>query len=89
METLGAEIIGPVAFPEDVLMLIRGDRPDVAIFDAALNEYDREAVFGLLHRTDVPFVRACRAMTFGGEEGCVPLTDTDGDLTVLSLPISA
>lgn len=51
MERLGIEIIGPVAFPEDVFLLIRGNRPLGAIVDAALNEYDRKAVLGMLHRT--------------------------------------
>ena len=82
MEKLGAQVIGPVGFPEDVLMLIKGNRPDVAIIDASLNGYDREAVLGLLNRMHVPFVQACRETSCRGDHGCFPLTD-ESDLTVL------
>lgn len=83
MEALGAEIIGPVAFPEDVLLLIKGNRPDIAIVDAALNGYDREAVLGLLRRMHVPLVQACRDASCRGDDGCLPLSDAETDLTVL------
>jgi DNA-binding NarL/FixJ family response regulator len=83
MEALCAEIIGPVAFPEDVLMLLKGNRPDVAIVDTALNGYHRAAVLGLLRRMHVPFVQACRDATCTADDGCFPLSDTQSDLTML------
>jgi len=83
IETLGAEIIGPVAFANDVLMFVNGNRPDVAIVDARLSTYDREAVFGLFRRMRVPFLQACREAAGRRDDGYLPLPEAQADLTVL------
>lgn len=90
MEQLGAEVIGPVGFPEDVLMLLAGNRPDGAIVDGRLEGDDREAVLCVLRRMHVPFVEACRRLScVSGRDGCFRLSDAESDLRVLGQALFA
>lgn len=84
MEVLGAEIIGPVGFVEDVQLIVAGNRPDCAIVDGRLDGRDREAVLGLLRRMQVPFVEACgRSRSASAGEEFFPLADGRNDLAPL------
>ena len=84
MEELGAEVIGPVGFPEDVLLVLGSTRPDGAIVDGRLEPSDREAIHRVLQRMHVPFVEACRCLNcVGGQDGCFRLSDAESDVTVL------
>ena len=84
MEELGAEVIGPVGFPEDVLLVLGSTRPDGAIVDGRLERSDREAIHRVLQRMHVPFVEACRCLNcVGGQDGCFRLSDAESDVTVL------
>ena len=84
MERLGAEIVGPVAFPEDVSVLVGDIRFDGAILDSRMQADDRKAVLGVLRRLQVPFVEACGcASCISGREGCYRLTDAEGDLRIV------
>jgi hypothetical protein len=84
MEELGAEIIGPVGFPEDVLLVIAGNRPDGAIVDGQIERNKREAIYRVLRRRHVPFVEASPCLTsISGHGGCFRLSDAEIELTVL------
>ena len=90
MEQLGAEVIGPVGFPEDVLLILGGGRPDGAIIDSRLGDGDRQAVHRVLRRMQVPFVEACRCLScVSGEDGCFRLSDAESDLTALGKALFA
>ena len=90
LEELGAEVIGPVGFPEDVLLVLGGNRPDGAIVDGRLQNGDRETIHRVLHRMHVPFVEACRCLNcISGQNGCFRLSDAESDLTVLGRALFA
>lgn len=90
MEQLGAEVIGPVGCPEDVLLILRGNRPDGAIVDSRLQHGDREAIHRVLRRMHVPFVEACQGLNcVSGQDGCFRLSDAESDLTVLGQALFA
>lgn len=59
IERLGAEVVGPVAFLDDALMLAEGPRVDAAILDRRLCPEERLALARELARLRVPFVEAC------------------------------
>jgi hypothetical protein len=81
MERLGAEIVGPVTFPEDVLLLVDGCRVDGAIIDSRMRLDDRRAVLGALRHWHVPFVDACGCMNcVSGLDGCYRLSKAEDDL---------
>jgi hypothetical protein len=83
MEQLGAEVIGPVGFPDDVLLILAGNRPDGAIVDGRIELGNREAIHRVLRRMHVPFVEASDYMhCVGGHEGCFRLSDAESELTV-------
>lgn len=69
IEQFGAEVIGPVVFTDDVLLVLVGNCPDGAIVDSRLERANREAIHRFLRRMHVPFVEACGGLD-GGEDGC-------------------
>lgn len=90
MEQLGAEVIGPVGFPDDVLLILAGNRPDGAIVDGRIDLGNREAIHRVLRRMRVPFVEACQYMNcVHGHDGFYRLSDAEGELTVLGQELFA
>lgn len=84
MELFGAEVVGPVAFPEDVAMLLGDSRVDGAIIDSRMLSRERDAVYTALRRFRVPYVDACGSMScISGENGCYRLYDAESDIAVL------
>jgi len=65
IERAGGEVLGPVGFIDDVVLLVEDSRPDVAIVDTRLRGDEREAVCGLLRRVGVPIVEPYRGMESG------------------------
>lgn len=76
IEQFGAEVIGPVAFADDVLLVV-GNCPD----DSRLERANGETIHRFLRRMHVPFVEANGGLD-GGEDACFRLPDTEGDLTI-------
>ena len=90
MEQLGAEVIGPVGFPDDVLLILAGNRPDGAIVDGRIEPGNREAIHRVLRRMRVPFVEASKDMNgLNGQNGCFRLSDAESELTVLGRALFA
>jgi hypothetical protein len=85
MERLGAEIVGPVVFPEDVSLLLAGCRLDGAILDSRTGADDRKAVLRALRHRHVPFVDACGCMScVSGLDGWYRLSEAEEDLVVVA-----
>jgi hypothetical protein len=82
IEQFGGEVIGPVVFADDVLLVLVGNRPDGAIVDSRLEPANREAIHQFLRRMHVPVVEACGGLD-GGEDACFRLPDAKHDLTIL------
>lgn len=84
MEKLGAEVVGPVAFPEDVSLLIGDTHVDGAILDSRMEAGSRQAVHRILRQLDVPFVEACGCLKcISGKQGCFRLSDAEDDLALV------
>lgn len=84
MERLGAEVVGPVGFPDDVLMLAGSGQLDGAILDSRMRPEERAAVHHVLDRLHVPYVEACGCMNcMSGINGCYRLSDAEDDLALL------
>ena len=84
IEQLGAEVIGPVGFPDDVLLIVAGNRPDSAIVDGRLDQDNREAIHRVLRRMRVPFVEASEFINgMNRGNGCFRLSDAESEVTVL------
>lgn len=84
MEKFGAEVVGPVAFPEDVALLLGDSHVDGAIVDSRMHDGEREAVHRVLRRLHVPFVEACGCLScISGRNGCYRLSDAEEDLVAL------
>lgn len=84
MEKLGAEVIGPVVFPEDVALLVGDIRVDGAILDSRMDGSNRDAVQRVLRQLHVPFVEACGCLScISGKNGCYRLSDAEDDLVVV------
>jgi len=88
MEQLGAEVIGPVVFVDDVLLVLVGNCPDGAIVDSRLDRANRETIFRFLRRMHVPFIEAYGGLD-GGEDGCFRPPDAKSDLTILGRALFA
>jgi hypothetical protein len=88
IEQFGAELIGPVVFADDVLLILVGNCPDGAIVDSRLEPDSREAIFRFLRRMHVPFIETCGGLD-GGEDGCFRLPDAKSDLMFLYRPLFA
>ena len=85
IERFGAEIVGPVAFVDDVTLLTRDLHFDGAIIDSRIPDIGRSSIEILLRRLDVPFVEACRSMRCtSGQHGCYRLIDAEKDLAVMA-----
>lgn len=80
MERRGAEIVGPVSFLEDVLILAEDCSFDGAILDSRMYADDRCAIHWLMDRKYVPTVEACRSANCGGKGGCYRLSEAESDL---------
>jgi CheY-like chemotaxis protein len=84
LEQFGAEVIGPVTFPEDVTLLLADRHLDGAILDSHMEADDRTAVLRALRHRHVPFVEACSCMNcVSGFDGCYRLTETGEDLIIV------
>jgi hypothetical protein len=84
MERLGAVVIGPVAFPDDVLMLAGDGHLDGAILDSRLPVDQRSAVHRILKGMHIPFVEACGCLNcISGHDGCYRMSDAENDLAIL------
>ena len=71
MESLGADVVGPVAFSDDVSLLARGLRLDGALVDSRMLEDERISTQRVLRHLQVPFVEVCgRRDCVSGERGC-------------------
>src|SRR4051812_32070632 len=55
MEELGAQVIGPVGFPDDMALVLEGNCPDGVIVDSRLEATDRKVIHRMLRRMHVPF----------------------------------
>lgn len=74
VESMGAEIVGPVAFADDVSLLVRDMPTDGAILDGRMNAQERAAIKDILSCLDIPCVEVgadtlsdavCYPMIFG------------------------
>jgi len=84
MENFAAEVVGPVAFPDDVSLLIGDTRVDGAILDSRMDGGSRDAVHRVLRQFHVPFVEACGCLNcISGKEGCYRLSDAEDDLLIV------
>jgi hypothetical protein len=84
MEELGAEVFGPVAFADDVALLVGHNHIDGAILDSRMSVADRAAVHHVLGRLRVPFVEACGCMScISGKDGCYRMSDAEIDLVIV------
>lgn len=90
MEELGAQVIGPVGFPDDMAMVLKGNCPDGVIVDGRLEASDRKVIHRMLRRMHVPFVVACRCPDcVSGQNGCLRLSEVKRELTILGQALFA
>jgi hypothetical protein len=90
IEELGAQLIGPVDFRDDLVLVLKGNCPDGVIVDNRLEASDIKVVRRILRRMHVPFVVACRRSgCVSGQNGCFRLSEVKGDLTVLGRALFA
>lgn len=84
MEELGAEVVGPVAFADEVALLASHNQIDGAILDSRMCAADRATVHRVLERLRVPFVEACGCMScISGKDGCYRMSDAELDLVIV------
>jgi hypothetical protein len=75
----------PVAFPEDVSLLVDGCHVDGAILDSRMRLDDRKAVLGALRDWHVQFVDACGCMScVSGLDGCYRISEAEDDLVIVA-----
>lgn len=73
MESLGADIVGPVAFPDDVSLLAGSTRLDGALVDRRIGDDERNSIHRVLRSRYVPFVEVCGRLDRISGEGVVTL----------------
>ena len=84
IERLGAEVVGPVTFPEDVVLLARDAELDGAILDSRIPPEERSAVEAFLRQKGVAYVEACDCLDcVSGRDGCFKLAEAEADLAIL------
>ena len=82
IELLGAEVLGPVGFPDDVLLILAGNRPDHAVVDGRIDPDDRDAILRVLRRMRIPFAEASEYIDgMNGQNVFLPLSDAQSEPT--------